>query len=405
MSSLSAAVAGFSVSRNDSQGIIYDLPLGIPDPSQECPFGEDRRIRVRREAAAQSLCFYVAAGCLRRYVGPTFCAELKKLQAFETGFEKMKKQQADHEAEVLPYTQLLSSSSAVNDFKNIDKKHAAGLIVTFERLISNPDAGRDLKAKRDAAGIHFDEATMQKSRKEQVSLLQAFIHQNRFDTFYDHLFEVKYRRRTEIQRLFMNSIGISSSDLAEQVSTLLDPKIAQEIKENQNNLDAVPLKSWSAALQTSVQLLATMHFGLKFSQYWHPRADFNVFLKELKEHGPMCIAGAFGAHLYQNAPTNLVQRIGNRNVYGWEAGAPRVASPTGHCVTVVGAVAGPPRAEGGYIYFLDPFDPSDPQHPELEKVYKISYRNLRENSDYFGVLYSSNRPPAPLGYALYRKQD
>src|SRR5262245_34426712 len=123
------SIIPFPTAKNDSQGIIYDPPLGIPDPSVECPEGPDNRKRVRRDGNVPSLCFFVAIQHLKKYIGPLFCSTLKHLEPFENALNQMLKEQAAHESTINTINGLWYG---VNNLKSCKKSEIEKRIITLQ---------------------------------------------------------------------------------------------------------------------------------------------------------------------------------------------------------------------------------------------------------------------------------
>ena len=61
------------------------------------------------------------------------------------------------------------------------------------------------------------------------------------------------------------------------------------------------------------------------------------------------------------------------------------------------------KAEGDFVYFIDPKDKSDPANLADQKVYIMSYKRLTSDEsicDLHGFL--RNNAPETVGYAVYK---
>lgn len=367
----------------DHEGVIYNIPLGKPDPSLECPEGQDTRPRVRREAAEQSLCFFVAAQVLRKHTGPKFCTALKSLQAFDQALNQLLDEQARHEASIKVINDEFSDNWKTFD-KEAVKQNFSILISKIKFFTENNDS----KQKR-----HF---------QETATFWANFLKQDRHQSLYDYFWDLKFRPRAQIQLTFMRATGCSNAEIALQLMQYANENQGNLLRKAGDTFEEIPPKEWGGLMQLAVQMGAAIHYGIEPS-LWMPSEDFSGFLQKLREHGPLLVMGDLGFHVYLSDPSKLQEKWGSREVYAWKPGTPKTKNlSVSHTVTVIGAVRGPETANGGYVYFLDPRNISDPHQPTLDKIYKISYKNLRENMVPFGYLYHGTNKGRPKAFAFHQ---
>lgn len=403
MQTVHSPINGFIPLRNDANGIFFHVPHGLPDPAQECPIGPDMRRRVKREGAAQSLCFYVASQNICRYIGPNFCEPLKeKFQRFETALNAMQRSQATYEASIFSCNQLFSTYNN-EALKQYDKEKVRVMKTRMEQFLQSPKIRKEIREDTLRRGESFNEQKLIEDTPGQIALLKDFLAQDTFHNVFDYCRDLKLSRRFKIQLGFLAAIGMKIEEIINGLLMYSDPVVAAEFKKvkSYKELDCVQA---GPRLQNAVQLLAFTHFDLKFSE-WSPNRPFSVLFNLLKQAGPLGVSGKIGCYIYPDKPKQLDEKWGDRNVFGWAAGSVKGnIAIFNHIVTVIGAQAGPEKAGFGYVYFLDPINPSDPTDPTLDKIYKISYKNLQESAAPFSEYYE-NGHYAPSGFAWHRKCD
>lgn len=398
---ISDSINGFLTLRNDAQCVFFRIPHGIPDPSQECPLGPDQRPKVRREGSV-SLCFYVAFSVIRKYIGPTFCEQLKHLQRFETALATMQKAQIAHETALKTCNQVFCNSTKESLLK-CDKERAAFRAKKMEAFLTSAKYRSEIMAQAEKSGELLDLSGTLEDTPGQIELHRNFISQDKFQNLFEYCLDLKMAPRFKIQLAFLAAIGKSSEQIKAELRSYGGPEFDQELNAAKN-LTSLTVKKFGPALQNAVQMLALQHFDLDFA-LWKPTHPFPVLLSLLKQHGPLGITGSFGVESYQCAPKRLEEKWGDREVCAWPPGSPRKESELlGHAVTIIGALSGPETAGGGYIYFLDPINASDPANPLLDKIYKISYKNLQANAEPLSYRFAvGGKEGHATGFAWKRK--
>ena len=87
------------------------------------------------------------------------------------------------------------------------------------------------------------------------------------------------------------------------------------------------------------------------------------------------IGGIFGRGCYSDEPY-IYDQVGHRDIFAWRKTAKRFTLAGGHAVVIVGAKK---INKSEFVYFIDPMDSSDPNDKSKQKIYMITYKNLRDN--------------------------
>lgn len=400
---MALSINGFPTLKNDGQGVFFQIPHGIPDPSQECPLGPDQRRRVRREGS-QSLCVYVAFSVIRRHIGPTFCEQLKHLQRFETAFANMQKAQVEHEATLKACNQVLCNHPKESLLK-CGKERAAFRVKKMEDFSTSEQYRAQIMAQAAQSGEPLDLAGTLADTPGQIALHRTFIEQDTFSNLYDFCLDYKMAPRIKIQLAFLAAIGKNSEQIKAEIRSHGGPELDPYLK-SAKSLTSLPVQKTGPALQNAIQMLAVQHFEMDHS-LWCPKEPFPVLLSLMQNHGPLGVTGSLGIESYQVAPRRLEEKWGDREVYAWAPGSPKKDMEIlQHAVTLIGAIKGPETAGGGFVYFLDPINVSDPANPTLDKIYKISYKNLQANAEPLSYRFAEGaKVGQATGFAWKRKPN
>lgn len=145
-------------------------------------------------------------------------------------------------------------------------------------------------------------------------------------------------------------------------------------------IEGSPVNKRVALLQKMAQDLSASKYGFQLCP-WDGTQDIDQFLETFKTYGPLLVSGQFGDSYYSTCATTTSSILLRKySICIWKAGSQRVEGFKFHAVIIVGVSKEATGRGGGYVYFLDPNDESDPESSTLEKVYKISYQNLKDNS-------------------------
>ncbi|MBA3237729.1 MAG: hypothetical protein H0T62_05175 [Parachlamydiaceae bacterium] len=198
-----------------------------------------------------------------------------------------------------------------------------------------------------------------------------------------------YGKRNEINEDFLKQFGINPKVLYNNEIKSITP----ELKDVTWAKCSIIHKS--TFLNNFVRNVSATACGLKKS-CWAPNKGVNTLIGELKENGPLCVAGYLGKLFYKDAPFIMKQKYSGRDVYAWRPGAERIP-PTylAHTVLLVGAKKVEDKA---YVFFIDSQDCSDPIDKSQQKIYLISLSNLTEN---IRDLRGFPKEDSPFGYAYY----
>jgi hypothetical protein len=131
---------------------------------------------------------------------------------------------------------------------------------------------------------------------------------------------------------------------------------------------------------TKTHMIANCVFRVTYEKYglrkssWHPSHPIHELGNQIEAHGPHMILGQFGEEFYEQGPF-LARKIQERGIYGWRPHAKRIDKGRDlHGIVLVGV-----DCDKEHVFFIDPINSSDPKHPMKEKIYVISYGNLRSN--------------------------
>lgn len=338
-----------------STSIIYEMPPGKPDPSQACSIGEDTRERVFQSARKGGHCAYYAFNFLRDRIGKYPAPELEEKRAVE-------KACSDYRKSIDLFNKKMGCS--LSDLHSSENQ---------QRLALTKDEARSFIANN--IGKKADDRC-----KLALTQMSEFIRDKRFTNFSDFLINRYCEGVTEICRTFSQRVG---HDISKQLE---DPDF----------------QSWSIC-ERGVVLLAEMRalqarlYGLSTSS-WDPSKDIDSLIQELQVKGPLIVTARVGKTFYVDEPQEIAEQIQDRKVFGWKVGSQRSEKQnTVNSTLLVGARR---MAEKAYVYYIDSLDPSDPKDKSVQKIYKISFDNLRRN---ILPLDGVSKEHSKAGYAYYRE--
>lgn len=163
--------------------------------------------------------------------------------------------------------------------------------------------------------------------------------------------------------------------------------------------DQIPATDKAGFLEGMVRKVMIDKFELKTAS-WNPQQGIDGLHEALSKHGPLLVAGQFGAAFYKETPFKLKDPVEGVDIWGWEPNAARHAdSATGGMVLLTACK----KTDDGksHVYFVDPRDESDPKDL-FKKTYVISYENfVNRLIDLSGVFYSADRPESSLPSSQY----
>lgn len=328
--------------------ILYQLPVGKPDPSQNCVFGEvDKRDRVFQSAQKGNECWFYAAKMISprapknpgSFKNP--CHYLEKLRGKEQLCSLRRK-------ETLKADELLKFGNRFFPFVKLD-----------------------LPAYEKDWDINFEKAQFLITRNEiedsTKSIFKEFVQQKKSLTVHKFLLERRndvFLKKIKIFEKFIKSF-CESNKINYDISTI---SLAQTDLEKYGYLYCL------------VQMF-TMKRGYDLrNALWNPTLTIDKLFNEVVEKGPLIVHGYIGQIYYFDDPVEMKDKIGGKSIYYWPKGSKRILD-TGqkikmsHQVVLVGV-----NKAKSQVYFVDPKDPSDPKKTELQKIYTISYPNLTQNT-------------------------
>lgn len=257
-----------------------------------------------------------------------------------------------------------------------------------------------IETKRDLFGL-IGPLNVEKFRKDPAfskmmwqDMLSAFASQRKYQTFYHFTQAVPEENEAGVLCDMIRCLG---KDVEEEVAQAQrkDPKIALRLAGARFKDLSSTNQKWIAhflAIRAAAE-----GYNLRLST-WSPHQNIDALIRELEAHGPVAIGGHFGERYYVFPSRKIGRQIEGREVYGWRPGTPRRdENVANHMVVVVGAE----KIEGKQlVYFLDPNFPSDPEAPENQRIFAISYANLRRHiTNRCGRKFAlDTKAPSPFGW-------
>lgn len=318
--------------------ILYQLPLGKPNPKEKRMPGEDTRTRVLQAAQKGiTTCVYYAQKRIRRSIGPNHDESLAKEREIEKTWSEYRKE----------YSKLPNS------------------IIAFGVALTNNQP----LPPGDQMKTYLEEYQM------QCALSGGRVSPRQFCIM------LTIRESGELAIRYLKKLNIDIKKVYEE--EILDPKYEEERRPSWDRFITSEVTTRSTVITHLTNIKQAESYGLKRSE-WRTDSTIDKLISVLKEHGPMAVGGKHGQGRYEDKPFKLQDQIGGRDIYGWKPGAKRIDSSLQHAVVVVGA-----RQVGdkGYVYFIDPEDPSDPastakdgQDDITQKIYVASIKNFCDNT-------------------------
>jgi hypothetical protein len=129
------------------------------------------------------------------------------------------------------------------------------------------------------------------------------------------------------------------------------------------------------AVEDQVKCLMTYVYKAQKSP-WHPSQPIEKLIENLNLYGPHLVIGKFGQNFYQTNAIKLPETIAGRTILGWPEHVTRINENEAafHAVVIVGATV---KEEKSCAYFIDPLDGSDSSDINTQKIYEISYQELK----------------------------
>lgn len=347
-----------SVLKNINNSILYEIPPGKPNSTQQCSTEEDKRERVLQDSMKGAACWYYTFNFIRKRIGKNPSKELLNERAIEAICSQRRKEQTAYDDAFPVSIAELYSKSDVSLLKRLDLKNAQ---LFLESKLSS----------------FFNLSESLEGRSSIVPYIQEFIKEKKHDNMYDFLI---YKRASKIIELNMNFLSNFKTDIHKMTE-----------HERWNELD---IEQKATALDAYVRDFSADLYNLKKSS-WKPIQGIDKLIQELKEKGPLMILGDFGPSSYIDEPFKMNKKISGRDIYAWRPESNRNESVAGHSVLLVGAKKIQNKA---FAYFIDSCDPSDPNDKSKQKIYMISFRNLTSN---ICSLTGHKELNSEIGYAYY----
>lgn len=331
--------------------IIFDIPIGKPNPHQKCTIGEDTRERVLQQAYKSNTCWYYTFNFIRKRIGKEPCEELVKEREIEKICSERRKAHTKHENSLPAIADQLQNEIGIQFLGGIDLENAKLL----------------LKNKKILESLETPEAL--EGCPSLIPFLEEFLQEGKCKDMHEFLLNKKFVVRNEINLNFIKNFNVNFEDFIEnEISSKNGYK-----KINWNKRD---ITSKAGILDFFARDVSAQVYGLKKSS-WSPLKGIDGLILELNTKGPLFIGGAIGQTAYVDKPYKMNQKIAERDVYAWKPGAKRhTISHSAHAVLLVGAKK---IQDKSYIYFVDSKDAGDPKDKSQQKIYMISYTNLTSN--------------------------
>lgn len=193
----------------------------------------------------------------------------------------------------------------------------------------------------------------------------------------------KYQKNLSLEQNLPELQGISKKEYErnvrnahQQLVNKLPTQQAIDINALRGNLD---VKIYAIAFNILQESL--LHYNCQYSP-WHPKKSIKELIGEIQTFGPHLVIGQLGRKYYTSPPFQLATPLEGRSVFGWKPGTPKFfidiknGVPEIHAIILIGAEI---QDNKEYVYYLDPDDPSISNDITTQKVYKISYNNLKNS--------------------------
>lgn len=354
--------------------LLYEIPLGKPNPTEQRLVGNDTRNRVVQSHLKGKESWYYIFNFIRDRIGKNPCDELKNERDIELRCSKRRKTMVLHLDSFPTIVYQLDTNQVRNFLKDTDRSMA-------EKMIRNWDSLKNL----------FETPEVLEGGPSIFPFLKEFITENLDKNMYEFFMRRVVEKNNAINTEFLTSFGIEPEDMFK--------KEILSNNEYKKNIDweKLTLNKKAAFLDYFVRKISAEKYGLQKTS-WCPTRVIEELIYELEQNGPLFIGGAFGKHVYIDEPFKMNQKIGGRDIYAWRPGANRNDIMfSAHAVLLIGAKK---VQDKSYVYFIDSEDHSDPKDIESQKIYMISYKNLILNiSDLHGRIRPNSS--ANIGYAYH----
>lgn len=338
--------------------ILYELPPGKPDPKQPCVKGLESRDRVYQTSNKGPNCYYYALNMIRRRIGKNPAQEFHQERRIEKLCSEWRKtiQKLDDSFPISIVA--LSIQDVKSNFEKWDKS-------TVAQILKNQV---------------FDPMWGFQHEQSGKLMMQAFTEQEEHANFYAFVLAERGKLAMGLNIDFLRKTA---------------PEIIEQIEKGYASRRS-SLVTKADLYQATTRDCLPDFYNLRFS-VWQPDSGIEGLISELKASGPLVVLGKFGRDLYAEEPVKLSNPIADRDIYGWKKGAKRVDFIAGHVILLVGAKV---KEGTTHVYFIDPNDPSDPADRSVQRIYAISYENLRNHiCDRTGVQRSTSK----IGFAIHGK--
>lgn len=372
---------------NTADFILFCPPPGRPDPREACT-AETLECDTRRRIAAKitkiNACFYYACNIIRQRIGPCrYSPDLAEARQVE-----------------------LRALALFNENKKIGLPPTQAAIQTLRALISNPDnrsllniskkAAKQLPRKQYEQEVELAEKTKIKISRPSViygalfklGILDRFISQNLFANFLDFLKDTIQARPKLLNHdanlanvNFMEAFDLKAKDQFEAICQQDPIGFYAPFKGRWEKLPAGVLRvlTHSLALDTIARC-----YGL-LPATWTPFQSANELFNQLKEKGPILVAGCFKRS--QDLVSSRMQTKHGAVALGRahfdtelievaeSFSKKEISTNRGHCVVIVGVKK---QNNEATVYFIDPTNPSDPFAKVVMTIYMMAYQDFTQ---------------------------
>lgn len=350
----------------NSTTILYQMPLGKPNPNEPCPLRDqpDLRSRVVQKEQKENTCVYYIFARLRMRIGKNYDPNLEAGRTIEKIFSNLRKKVTDIEEKTSKIRNCAASM--------------------LSKVLDNFEFKTELSFSPQEK-LLFNELCDQVPEDWTAELLNNFLEKKT---------EPFVRKELLLHIDCLKELGTSVQQMLY--------KWQQNFKGYQGitaaELLAKPASFQKPVLAGFVQELMAEKYGL-IKSAWDPSKGIEGLIDSLKKEGPLAIKGFFGMVYYTaNAFEQSVD--GKAQVFGWKKGTRRPSNDQnyamGHICLVVGARK---EVDKSYVFFIDPKDRSDPSNPNSQKIYVMSYETFLNNLSNQHTLKYSNNPDSRIPYA------
>ncbi len=374
---------------------IWNLPHGKPDRTVILENGtEDHRPRVVQPAQKGSSCQFYAMNRLRKRIGPLHGEDHENARRVERLISHFFKKKSEMKVAICSALPMLWNQLA-EDCPFPSKEEVSKLFTVWKPVLME-----------------------NKLMATVVPYLEEFCKSKKIHDLGEYI-RIKWKSYEQaLSSLLCRDLGTSFEALYMEAQDLdIDILINQqgEMSSEQKNLfkELARLKfpTWQQIAKTSLgtQLISRLVYVAAFRAFqfqissWTPHQSIEKLRESLESEGALIVGGHFGKELYANPPTSSCE-IEGHPIYSWKPAdrLPKtvIESIERHAIVIIGAEQS--GLKGGLVYFIDPHDPSDPLDPLQQKIYKISYENLRNNLvDNLGRAPNLQQNPPGIGYAIF----